>query len=57
MQKIKDIIQESIDVKTRILADDKILQTIQYFKNFIKSVFNFCLMQRFPESLIEENLN
>ena len=28
MQKIKDIIQASIDVKTKILADDKLLQTL-----------------------------
>jgi len=39
MQKIKDIIQASIDVKTRILADDKILQTIQDCTNVIVSAF------------------
>jgi D-sedoheptulose 7-phosphate isomerase len=39
MQKIKDIIQASIDVKTKILADDKILQTIQDCTNLIVSAF------------------
>lgn len=39
MQKIKDIIQSSIDVKAKILADDKILQTIQDCTNLIVSAF------------------
>ena len=39
MQKIKDIIQASIDVKTKILADDKILQTIKDCTNLIVSAF------------------
>ena len=39
MQKIKDIIQSSIDVKTNILADDKILQTVQDCVNLIVSAF------------------
>ncbi len=39
MQKIKDIIQSSIDVKTKILADDKILQTIQDCTNLIVNAF------------------
>ena len=39
MQKIKNIIQASIDVKTKILADDKILQTIQDCTNLIVSAF------------------
>ena len=39
MQKIKDIIQSSIDVKINILADDKILQTVQDCVNLIVSAF------------------
>ena len=39
MQKIKDIIQSSIDVKTNILADDEILQTVQDCVNLIVSAF------------------
>ena len=39
MQKIKNIIQSSIDVKTKILADDKILQTIQDCTNLIVNAF------------------
>jgi D-sedoheptulose 7-phosphate isomerase len=39
MEKIKNIIQASIDVKTKILADDKILQTIQDCANLIVSAF------------------
>ena len=39
MQKIKDIIQASIDVKTKILADDMILQTIKDCTNLIVSAF------------------
>jgi D-sedoheptulose 7-phosphate isomerase len=39
MQKIKDIIRSSIDVKTKILADDKILQTIQDCTNLIVNAF------------------
>jgi D-sedoheptulose 7-phosphate isomerase len=39
MEKIKNIIQASIDVKTKILADDKILQTVQDCANLIVSAF------------------
>ena len=39
MQKIKDIIQSSIDVKAKIFSDDKILQTIQDCINVIVSAF------------------
>jgi D-sedoheptulose 7-phosphate isomerase len=39
MQKIKDIIQSSIDVKTKILNDDKISQTIQDCTNLIVRAF------------------
>lgn len=39
MQKIKDIIQSSIDVKKQILTDDKILQTVQDCINVIVSAF------------------
>jgi D-sedoheptulose 7-phosphate isomerase len=39
MEKIKNIIQASIDVKTKILADDKILQTVQDSVNLIVSAF------------------
>jgi D-sedoheptulose 7-phosphate isomerase len=39
MEKIKNIIQSSIDVKTKILADDKIIQTVQDCVNLIVSAF------------------
>ena len=39
MDKIKNIIQASINVKTQILADDKILQTVQDCVNVIVSAF------------------
>lgn len=39
MQKIKGIIQSSIDVKKQILADDKILQTVQDCINVIVNTF------------------
>jgi len=39
MQKIKSIIQSSIDVKTQILADPKILQTIMDCVNVIVNAF------------------
>ncbi len=39
MDKIKNIIQSSIDVKTNILADDKILQTLQDCVNVIVTAF------------------
>lgn len=39
MQKIKNIIQSSIEVKSKILSDDKILQTIQDCINVIVSAF------------------
>ena len=39
MEKIKNIIRSSIDVKTQILADDKLLQTVQDCVNVIVSAF------------------
>jgi D-sedoheptulose 7-phosphate isomerase len=39
MEKIKNIIQASIDVKTKILNDDKILQTVNDCINAIVSAF------------------
>ncbi len=39
MDKIKNIIQSSIDVKTKILADDKLLQTVNDSVNVIVSTF------------------
>lgn len=39
MQKIKDIIQSSIDVKKQILTDEKILQVVQDCINVIVSAF------------------
>lgn len=39
MEKIRNIIQASIDVKTQILADDKILQKVQDCVNIIVSAF------------------
>lgn len=39
MDKIKNIIQSSIDVKTQILSDDKILQTVQDCVNVIVTAF------------------
>jgi D-sedoheptulose 7-phosphate isomerase len=39
MDKIKNIIQSSIDVKTQILSDDKILQTIQDCVNVMVTAF------------------
>ena len=39
MEKIKNIIQSSIDVKSKILADDKILQTVMDCVNVIVSAF------------------
>lgn len=39
MEKIKNIIQASIDVKTKILNDDKILQTVNDSINVIVSAF------------------
>lgn len=39
MEKIKNIIQASIDVKTKILNDDKILQTVNDCINVIVSAF------------------
>lgn len=39
MQKIKNIIQSSIDVKTKILNDDKILQTVNDCVNIIVKAF------------------
>lgn len=39
MDKIKNIIQASIDVKTKILADDKLLQTVNDSVNVIVSAF------------------
>ncbi|HJY22261.1 MAG TPA: D-sedoheptulose 7-phosphate isomerase [Hanamia sp.] len=39
MEKIKNIIQSSIDVKTQMLTDDKLLQTVQDCVNVIVSAF------------------
>ncbi|HEV2833056.1 MAG TPA: D-sedoheptulose 7-phosphate isomerase [Hanamia sp.] len=39
MEKIKNIIQSSINVKTQMLADDKLLQTVQDCVNIIVSAF------------------
>ena len=39
MEKIKNIIQSSIDVKAKILGDDKLLQTVQDCVNVIVSAF------------------
>src|SRR5580765_58402 len=39
MEKIKEIIQSSIDVKTQILADAKILQTVRDCVNVIVNAF------------------
>src|SRR5450432_4789401 len=39
MEKIKEIIQSSIDVKTQILADAKILQTVMDCVNVIVNAF------------------
>ncbi|MEO6819524.1 MAG: D-sedoheptulose 7-phosphate isomerase [Ginsengibacter sp.] len=39
MEKLKNIIQASIDVKTKILADDKILQTVQDCVNVMVNAF------------------
>ena len=39
MEKIKNIIQSSIDVKSKVLRDDKILQTVQDCVNVIVTAF------------------
>lgn len=39
MEKIKNIIQSSIDVKTKILSDDKLLQTVNDCVNVMVSAF------------------
>ena len=39
MQKIKNIIQASIDVKTKILQDDKLMQTVNDSVNVIVNEF------------------
>ena len=39
MEKIKDIIQASVDVKNKVLADDKILQTVSDCVNIIVAAF------------------
>lgn len=39
MDKIKNIIQSSIDVKTKILDDDKLMQTVNHCVNVIVSAF------------------
>lgn len=39
MDKIKNIVQSSIDVKTKILSDDKLLQTVNDSVNVIVSAF------------------
>ena len=39
MEKIKKIIQSSIDVKTKVLNDDKILQVVKDSVNVIVSAF------------------